>query len=384
MGTTQTNPGVDPLQATRELTKPGPGDKSIKGLLQSDLFKKQVAAALPKHLTPDRFIRIAVNATLQKPELLECNKESFFLALLQLSSYGIEADGRRAHLIPYYDNNYCRCNHKKEDHRGGKCSRCECNTCVSRRVVNLIIDYKGIAELVRRSGDVSYIHADIVLDGDDWDFQFGSQSFLRHKPNLQLGQYDPLKPNERRILAVYSYVKFKDGTEDFIVISKADVDAIRKRSKTPDAGPWKSDYLEMAKKTVFRRHSKWLPLSPDVHDAMATEDGGDLSDAGAILDGALQFDRDDEHQEVEPKEETLADRVAKAKDAQKPKPDPKPEATSETTSEAEPSKKQPPKKMYDYVDWESAQESKDWDKEFVKIAGIVYQSVDGNWQPWKG
>src|SRR5688572_5477659 len=104
--------------------------KTVREWIATDSFKAQVALSLPKHLTPDRFTRIALTAFNRTPKLGNCTKESVFQCLLDCSALGIEPDGRRAHLIPY----------------GDKCT--------------LIIDYKGIVELVRRSGEVAYIHAD--------------------------------------------------------------------------------------------------------------------------------------------------------------------------------------------------------------------------------
>jgi recombination protein RecT len=226
--------------------------RTISDLLRGPELKAAVKAALPKHLQADRFIRVALNATMRQPELLQCTRESFFRCLLDLSALGLEADGRRAHLIPFWNN----------------------SVKPRQREVQLIIDYKGISELVRRSGDVSYIHADVVYDNDEWGFAYGSGAFLKHKPNLT--------DRGGRVIAVYSFVKLRDGSEDFIVLSAAEVEAVRKRSKTSGTGPWVTDWPEMAKKTAFRRHSKWLPLSAESRDAIEKDDeltGVDISDA---------------------------------------------------------------------------------------------------------
>jgi recombination protein RecT len=188
-----------------------------------------------------RFIRAALNTTMRQPELLQCTQESFFRCMLDLSSYGLEADGRRAHLIPF-----------RNSKNGGQL---ECQ---------LIIDYKGIAELVRRSGDVSYIHADVVYERDEWDFAYGPGAFLKHKPNME--------NRGEKVKAVYSFVKLADGSEDFIVLSRGEVEKVRRRSKSGGSGPWATDWDEMAKKTAFRRHSKWLPLSPETRDAIERDD----------------------------------------------------------------------------------------------------------------
>jgi recombination protein RecT len=231
-------------QQPQQVVPQAPKKQDVKALLQGEQFRKSVAAALPKHLTPDRFVRISINATMRNPELLKCTQESFFRCLLELSAYGIEPDGRRAHLIPRNVNVAGK----------GEQARWE-------KQCTIIIDYKGLAELVRRSGDVSYIHADVVYEGDQWSFAYGSQAHLMHVPSE--------RPDGARLIAAYSFVKLKDGCEDFIVMFPGEVQKIAERSQSGGkSGPWVSDRDEMVKKTVFRRHSKWLPLSPDVRDAV--------------------------------------------------------------------------------------------------------------------
>jgi recombination protein RecT len=235
--------------------------RDIKDLLQSDQFKSAVASALPRCLKPDRFIRVALNATMRQPELLQCSKESFFRAMLDLSAYGLEPNGRDAHLIPF--NNKI----KYEDEGGKQRERWE-------KQVQLIIDYKGLVVLVRRSGDVSYIHADTVYEKDTFEFQYGSEAKLRHVPRFE--------DRGSKVIAAYSFVKLRDGSEDFMILGKSEIDAVRKRSKSGNAGPWSTDWDEMAKKTAFRRHSKWLPFSPEVQEVIRADEEADLVDVGGL------------------------------------------------------------------------------------------------------
>src|SRR5258708_23713462 len=174
-------------------TKP---KNDIQALLASDEFKQKVALALPRHCTPDRFIRIACNALLRQPALMQCTQTSLMKALLDLSAFGLEPDGRRAHLIPF------------------------------KNEVTLIIDYKGLAELVRRSGDVSYIHADVVCENDEFDYHFGTGATLNHKPKL----------NARgEVYAAYSFVRLKDGSEDFDAMDLLELHRIKERSSAVKA-----------------------------------------------------------------------------------------------------------------------------------------------------
>lgn len=213
--------------------------KSIKEWISGDKFREAVASSLPSHMTPERFIRVALTAMMKTPKLAQCSQASIFKVMLDLSSIGLEPDGRRAHIIPYGN------------------------------IATLIIDYKGLIELAKRSGEVVNWRAELVCENDKFSWENG---VVTHK-------IDWRKPRGK-MDAVYSYVRNKDGVEDFEVMTVDQVEAIRKRSKAGNAGPWVTDFSEMAKKTVMRRHSKRLTLSPELSDALSKD--GDSFDAPMV------------------------------------------------------------------------------------------------------
>lgn len=211
---------------------------TLRDILSSEKAKTQIAAALPTHLTGDRFIRVGLTAMTRNPKLLECSRDSFMKCIMDLAAVGIEPDGRRAHLIPFWNN---------------KLKVMECQ---------LILDYKGLAELVMRSGIVANIHADVVCENDV--FRYNKGEVQEHEINFR-------KPRGE-VYAVYAMIRFKDGTEKADAMNVEEIEAIRSRSKSGQSGPWVTDWNEMAKKTVFRRLSKWLTLSPEFRDAIEKED----------------------------------------------------------------------------------------------------------------
>jgi recombination protein RecT len=232
--------------------------QTIQEMLRLDGVKHQIAQALPKHCTADRFLRVVANSVRRVPKLAECDQTSFFNALLTLSQYGLEPDGRNAHLIPFRNN---------------KLNITECQ---------LIIDYKGLVELAMRSGLVSTIHADTVCENDEFEYDRGE--ITKHRIDL--------RKDRGECYAVYALVKFKDGATKCEVMTRQDIEAIRKRSRAGNSGPWCTDWNEMAKKTVFRRLSKWISISAEFRDAVdADDDTIDLSRTADLVDDRPKADR---------------------------------------------------------------------------------------------
>ncbi len=212
--------------------------KTTADLLKSDAFKGRIETALPKHLTADRMIGVALTTLQRTPLLAKCTQASFFNAMLSLSQFGLEPDGRNAHLIPFKNNK------------------------TGQYEVQLILDYKGLVELAMRSGKVANIHADVVCENDEFEYNMGEVK--THKVDFRKPRGD--------VYAVYCVCTFKDGTKKAEAMSREEVEAIRRRSRAGQSGPWVTDWAEMSKKTVFKRLSKWLPLSPEFRDAVQRDD----------------------------------------------------------------------------------------------------------------
>ena len=231
-------------------------------------MREQFARALPKHLSPERFCRIAITALTRTPKLADCTQESLMKCLLDLSAFGLEPDGRRAHLIPYKD---------------------QCT---------LIIDWKGLAELAMRSGIIAKLHADIVCENDVFEYDLGE--VVRHTVNW--------KAPRGAMYAAYALAITKDGAKFCAVLTKDEIDGIRGRSRSGNNGPWVTDYNEMAKKTAFRRLAKWLPLSAEFRDAQDKDDEHIERDVTPAIIPATKplFDKpkEDEVPELEPRPQT--------------------------------------------------------------------------------
>ena len=206
----------------------------IRALMDSDEFREQIAKAIPAHLTPDRFLRVALTAMNRNPKLFQCTRESLFQCMLDCSAVGLEPDGRHAHLIPY----------------GKDCT--------------LIIDYKGLLAMARRNGVSA--DAKVVREADAFTVREDDgtgQTTVEHSVAYR-------KPRGE-LVCVYSRASWAEGDQrvtSYEVMTREEIDAIRGRSRAGNSGPWVTDFDEMARKTVLRRHSKRWPMAADMAAAL--------------------------------------------------------------------------------------------------------------------
>jgi recombination protein RecT len=220
--------------------------RDIRDFLQSETVKKQVALALPGHLTADRMLRTVVTTMMRVPKLAQCTQMSLLNCVMQCSQFGLEPDGRRAHLIPFENR---------------KTGTVECT---------LIIDWKGLAELALRSGMIAKLHADVICDKDKFEYDMGD--ILHHIIDWRSDRGEPY--------AAYAMAVTKTGERFVVVMQKWEIEKIRDNSQGWRAfkagyakqSPWQDAPHEMWKKTAFRRLAKWLPLSAEFRNAQDLDD----------------------------------------------------------------------------------------------------------------
>lgn len=245
-------------QQTTNLADIKSGNKPANPVAQfRDFLEKQrhqIAAALPKHVSPDRMIRLACTEFSKNPLLQKCTPVSVFGSIIQASQLGLEIGVLgQAYLVPYRNNK-----------AGGIYE------------AQMIPGYKGLIALARRSGEVTSIETHIVYARDEFDLVLGIESSVKHIPFLEGDRGAPR--------LVYGVAKFKDGGHHFEWMPLTEVDRIRSRSKASNNGPWVTDYEQMVRKTLIRRMANYLPMSIELANAIQI---GDAADAGhkATIDG---------------------------------------------------------------------------------------------------
>lgn len=138
--------------------------------------------------------------------------------------------------------------------------------------VQVVVGYKGLIDLARRSGHITSLSANIHYSDDDlWEYEEGTEARLRHRPGKLEGDK----------LHAYAIAKFKDGGPAYVVLPWAHIMKIRdgsqgwqtaKRYGKPTESQWGKYEDEMAKKTAVRTLAKYLPLSLEFMDAVQIDD----------------------------------------------------------------------------------------------------------------
>lgn len=274
MATAGTPASLKELRETQTMVAADAGMGKVKRFFESQTGA--IKAVLPKHVAPERMLRLALGALRTTPKLMNCTVESLMGAVIQCAQLGLEPNTPLGHayLIPF----------DKRKKVGNQWQ-------VVATEVQLIFGYKGLIDLARRSGQIVSIAAHEVCKNDEFEYEYGLDEKLVHRPALG---------DRGEVIAFYAVAKLVGGGHAFEVMSRAQIDAIRDEGqgfkaavkaaenygKTIDT-PWAKHYVQMGRKTVLRRLFNYLPVSIEMATASALDGRAEAGNSQA-LDDVLQ------------------------------------------------------------------------------------------------
>ena len=205
-------------------------------IMRQPTFLDHARSITPRGLNTDKLIGAAVSAMAANPALLECTRLSLINAVIQSIGLGLEVNTTlgEAYIIPFKER------------------------------ATFIPGYKGLVELMIRSGRVVAVQAFTVHVLDEFDHTIGSVPVHRRPKSGDRGD----------IIGAWAMVIMSNGTQVADYMDMGEINAIRDNSpgyKQHDS-PWKTHYGEMARKTVVRRIAKMMPKSGSIQRALDVED----------------------------------------------------------------------------------------------------------------
>ena len=204
-------------------------------------MRPELEKALPRHVSPDRILRIAMTAIRTSPKLQSCEPMSFIAALMQSAQLGLEPNTPlgECYLIPYNSKTGMK--------------------------VQFQIGYKGIITLAQNTGQYRSIYSHEVHKNDVFSFELGLHKDLKHIPADE---------PEGEPTYYYACYHLLNGGYDFIIWSRNKVEKHRdqysKAAKYPDSS-WQTDFNAMAKKSVVIALLKYAPKSIELARQLAMD-----------------------------------------------------------------------------------------------------------------
>lgn len=216
--------------------------------------KSQLAAALPKHVTPERMSRLALSVFSSSKQLQQCEVASIYGAVILASQLGLEIGvGGQAYIIPYKDrrNNVMK--------------------------AQFVPGWQGIVDLVSRTGRAA-VWTGAVFEGDHFDYALGDRPFVTHRPE---GESDPEK-------LVFAYAVGRVNGSEWPVIEVWSAARLRKhfnRMNKQGEKHYAHENWEMyCRKIPLLQVCKYMPKSVELTAALAAETSAETG-RGMTFDG---------------------------------------------------------------------------------------------------
>lgn len=127
--------------------------------------------------------------------------------------------------------------------------------------------YMGLTKILTDAGSVKKISAVVVFEDEFMDFEYdpATRMVLKHKPKYATTEAEHLA---RKPIGAYSCATLKDGSLDYEFMPEWELMKVKSKSdgSKSEYSPWsqKNWADEMRKKTVIKRHYKYLPKSEQI------------------------------------------------------------------------------------------------------------------------
>jgi recombination protein RecT len=196
---------------------------------------------LPRSTNAERFKASLLQALINNPDVLTASPASIIRAVIQATQEGIAITGQPggAYLVNF----------------GGE--------------AQLLRDYRALTRMAVRSGAARKIEAHVVRDGDTFSYHLGTDPRIEHTP---------LIGNNADIHTVYAVATLPDGSTLVEVMTKAQVEHVRAKSRAAQGKPWREDWPQMARKTAIRRLVNYLALSPEERSLLDAEERAEFGE----------------------------------------------------------------------------------------------------------
>ena len=224
---------------------------SVEGMIERSI--PRLIGMMEDESAGKRFAEIILKDIRLNPDLAQCTPASLMGAVFQAAQMKIEPVAGMAYILPFN-------NSKKVGNDWKKVKEAQ-----------LILGYKGLISLFYRHHNSMSLSWDVVYENDTFEFQKGSDSYLKHRRVLgdrgkKVGYWVGANVNGDFLFEVMTL-------EEAVEHGKQHSKTFNKRDGTfYKNSPWTTALDSMCKKTLLIQLSKTLPLSVDLHKAIKADE----------------------------------------------------------------------------------------------------------------
>lgn len=232
--------------------------------LQAPQMQTIIKQALPQGVSEDRFTRVTLTALRQNPDVLNCDRNSLYNAIVRCAQDGLLPDGRQAAIVKF------RTNIAKRNEPAVWIDKAQHMPMV-----------EGVIHLLAKAGVFAYAASVYANDTIDiWNDETGQH--VKHVP-AKFGT-----PRGER-LGAFALGRTKDGQVYVEAMNMDDLEIPKRATKQKDSqgnliGPWKEVPDRMEQKSCLHRLAKRIPSAALRDDDEFREDSETpptMTDAGA-------------------------------------------------------------------------------------------------------
>jgi recombination protein RecT len=245
---------VPPVQQAQPIAKVEPAAQQRRESWENfrdELTKRadEIGSQLPSNVSRDRFTNACIAAVKATPAILGATPRSLFSAIVKAAQDGLLPDGREG-IITVFSTKVPNTTPQQYEN-----------------VAQWNPMFYGIRKRARELDGI-IIDAQVVVEGDEFDYELGDEPRINHKPKARSEVIDASKG-----IAVYAI--FRHPTEGILhreVMWKPEVFAVMNQSRAKDSLMWTKFWTEGWRKTVGRRGAKSVPVSAQLERLIQRDD----------------------------------------------------------------------------------------------------------------
>lgn len=191
-------------------------------VLTRQMEQPSVLDALPADLNKQRFVHNAIAAVNGSDQLQRMPQAKLVPPIMKGAMLGLDFFNKEAFLVPYGQD------------------------------VQFMPSYTGMVKLAKKYGHLKSCYAKVVRDGDEFQ-----EEVVDGRDTVS---FKPVPFNDGAIVGAFAVATFEDGTSRVEVMSKRQLDDVKRMSKSQTGTAWKFFPDQMYLKSVVRRLCKNITL----------------------------------------------------------------------------------------------------------------------------